>query len=76
VQVQHRKAIQDEKAVQLRYQQQIFKEREQCLKEMKYEGTILKMNIAKMCAKDRARSGLLQEEIRSRYCQASSFIDN
>lgn len=37
-------------AVQLRDRHQVLKEREQCLKEMKYEEKIVRMNIVEMCA--------------------------
>jgi len=48
VQVQQRRAIAAEKAIELRDRQQSFKEREQQLKEIKYEDKIFKMNIAKI----------------------------
>jgi len=54
--------------VQLRDRHQSFKERKQCLKEIKYEDKILKMNIVEMCPEDQARYDPIQEEIRSRYC--------
>jgi len=44
----------------------------QHFQQMKYEDKILRMDIAKMCPKDQARYGPLEEEIRSRYCQTSS----
>ena len=65
VELQQRKAIAAEKAKELRDWQQTLKEWEQCLKKMKCEDKILKMNIVKLCAKNRARCGPLQEEIRS-----------
>jgi len=49
VPVQQRRAIAAEKAIKLRDRHQSFKEKEQRLKEMKYEGKILKMNTAKLC---------------------------
>jgi len=42
VQVQQRRAIAAEKAIECRDRQHTFNETEQCLKEMKYEDKILK----------------------------------
>jgi len=75
VQVQQRRAIATEKAIELRDLQHTFKEKEQHIEEMKYEDKILKMDIVEMCPKDRALYGLLQDKIRSRYRQTSSSID-
>jgi len=57
VQIQHRKAMAAEEAIELRDRHQSFKEEEQHLKVKKYEDKILKMNIAQMCHEDRARYG-------------------
>jgi len=69
---QETKASASKHAVQLRDRHQLFKERKQRLKEMKYEDWILSMDISAMCLEDQTQYGAMQEEIRSRYCKSSS----
>lgn len=65
---QERKVDAAQKAIELR-------NRHECLRGMKYEDKILKMNIAEMCPEDQTRYGPIQEEIRSQYGQTSSPYD-
>ena len=55
VEVQYRKALAAEKAVELRDRHQAFKEEECRLRIIRYEDKILHMNIAQMCPEDRTR---------------------
>ena len=49
-----------------------LRNRDQRLKELKYEDKILSMDISRMCPEDQARYSAMKEEIRSRYRQSSS----